>query len=203
MIHTLPTLEYPYNALEPFIDAETMEIHHSKHHQAYVDNLNKALVGSGLEEASLEEIFENIHTASPAIRNNAGGHYNHSLFWNFIKPQGGGNPKGKLAEAINEYFGSFEAFQQKFAETALGRFGSGWVWLIVDKDNKLVISTTPYQDNPLMCDADVVGLSVLGLDVWEHAYYLNYQNKRADYVKAFWSIVNWEFAEQRFEKTQS
>lgn len=203
MIHTLATLQYPYNALEPFIDAETMEIHHSKHHQAYIDNLNKAILGGNFENASLEEIFENIQTASPAIRNNAGGHYNHSLFWNFIKPQGGGNPKGKLADAINEQFGSLEEFQQKFAETALGRFGSGWVWLVVNKDNKLVISATPYQDNPLMADAEVKGLPVLGLDVWEHAYYLNYQNKRADYVKAFWSIVNWDFAEQLFEKAQS
>lgn len=203
MIHTLPTLQYPYNALEPFIDAETMEIHHSKHHQAYIDNLNKAISGSDFEDTSLEEIFENIQKASPAVRNNAGGHYNHSLFWNFIKLQGGGNPKGKLADAINEQFGSLEEFQQKFAETALGRFGSGWVWLVVNKDNKLVISATPYQDNPLMADADVKGAPVLGLDVWEHAYYLNYQNKRADYVKAFWNIVNWEFAEQLFEKIQS
>lgn len=203
MTHTLPTLQYSYNALEPFIDAETMEIHHSKHHQAYIDNLNKAILGSDFENTSSEEIFENIQKASPAVRNNAGGHYNHSLFWNFIKPQGGGNPKGKLADAINEQFGSLEEFQQKFAETALGRFGSGWVWLVVNKDNKLVISATPYQDNPLMADADVKGAPVLGLDVWEHAYYLNYQNKRADYVKAFWNIVNWEFAEQLFEKTQS
>ena len=194
MSHQLPNLPYSYDALEPHFDARTMEIHYSRHHQAYVDNLNKALPGTGFENSSIEEILKSVSTLPVAIRNNGGGHYNHSFFWNLLTPQGGGTPTGELAQAITSTFGSFDAFKQKFTEAATTRFGSGWAWLIVDSSGKLAITSTPNQDNPLMDVADVKGTPVLGLDVWEHAYYLKYQNKRPDYIAAFCNVVNWEAA---------
>ncbi len=190
MAFELPTLTYAHNALEPHIDASTMEIHHTKHHQAYVTNLNNALAGSEAEKLSIEEICKNISKYPVAVRNNGGGHYNHSLFWTLMAPNAGGQPTGDLSTAINASFGSFDEFKKLFATAGTTRFGSGWAWLIV-KDGKLVISSTPNQDNPLMDVAEVKGAPVLGLDVWEHAYYLNYQNRRPDYIAAFWNVVNW------------
>ena len=201
--YTLPKLPYTYNALEPHIDKLTMEIHYSKHHQAYVTNLNKAietLDKSIIDKAkSLNSIFENIALFPEAIRNNGGGHYNHSLFWNLMKPNGGGEPKGKLGEAINATFGSFDAFKKQFADAAAKRFGSGWAWLVIS-NGKLTITSTPNQDNPLMNLPTIVakGKPVLALDVWEHAYYLKNQNRRADYIASFWNVVNWEAAEALF-----
>lgn len=187
----LPPLPYAPDALEPFIDTQTMQIHHGKHHKAYVDNLNKALSNSGSTGASLEELMRNVSQHSTAIRNNGGGHFNHSLFWKLMSPKGGGEPTGKIAEAINGTFGSFSNFKDKFASAAMGRFGSGWTWLVI-QDGKLTIGSTPNQDNPLMDLSDLKGQPLLALDVWEHAYYLKYQNKRAEYVNAFWNIVNWK-----------
>lgn len=190
----LPALPYANNALEPHFDALTMEIHHDRHHAAYVTNLNSALTTEkSLDGKSIEELMAMISKCSPAIRNNGGGHYNHSLFWKLLKPNGGGNPTGALGEAINATFGSFEKFKEEFAKAAISRFGSGWAWLVVS-NNKLVVSSTPNQDNPLMDIAEVKGQPVLALDVWEHAYYLKYQNKRADYIAAFWNVVNWDEA---------
>jgi Fe-Mn family superoxide dismutase len=197
MAFTLPALPYAYDALEPYIDTLTMQIHHDKHHQAYVDNLNKAITGTPNENKSLEELVAVAGTISPAVRNNGGGHWNHSFFWESLAPHAGGAPSGKLADAINTAFGSFDAFKEKFAAAGMTRFGSGWAWLLV-KDGKLEISSTPNQDNPLMDVAEVKGKPILGVDVWEHAYYLKYQNKRADYLAAFWSVVNWAKAEERF-----
>ncbi len=190
MAFELPKLTYAYNALEPHIDARTMEIHHSKHHQAYVTNLNNAIAGTDAEKLSIEEICKNISKYPVAVRNNGGGHYNHSLFWTLMAPNAGGTPSGDLATAIDTAFGSFEEFKKLFAAAGTTRFGSGWAWLIV-KDGKLVISSTPNQDNPLMDVAEVKGTPVLGIDVWEHAYYLNYQNRRPDYITAFWNVINW------------
>lgn len=189
---TLPPLPYAYDALEPHIDKMTMEIHHTKHHQAYVTNLNKALSETTLHANSLEEILSKVSGLSPAIRNNGGGHWNHSFFWKLMKPNGGGAPAGKVAEAINQAFGSFADFQKQFNEAAMKRFGSGWAWLLVNGDGKLQIASTPNQDNPLMDVSDTKGKPVLGIDVWEHAYYLKYQNKRADYVGAWWNLINWD-----------
>jgi Fe-Mn family superoxide dismutase len=203
MAHELPALPYAPNALEPHIDAKTMEIHHGKHHAAYVTNLNKALESApDLAGKSVEELCKGIASVPEAIRgpvrNNGGGHWNHSFFWKLMKPNAEGKPVGKLAEAITKDLGSFEAFQEKFAAAAAGRFGSGWVWLCV-KDGKLAICSTANQDNPLMGEtAGCGGTPVLGLDVWEHAYYLNYQNRRPDYVKAWWNVVNWAQAEANF-----
>ena len=203
MAHELPALPYAPTALEPHIDAKTMEIHHGKHHAAYVTNLNKALESApDLAGKSVEELCKGIATVPEAIRgpvrNNGGGHWNHSFFWKLMKPDAEGKPIGTLAEAITRDFGSFEAFQEKFAAAAAGRFGSGWAWLCV-KDGKLAICSTANQDNPLMGEtAGCGGTPVLGLDVWEHAYYLNYQNRRPDYVKAWWSVVNWAQAEANF-----
>ncbi len=191
MAFTLPNLPYAFEALEPHIDALTMQIHHDKHHQAYVDNLNKAIAGTPNEGKSLEELVKAAGTISPAVRNNGGGHWNHSFFWEILAPNAGGTPDGKLGEAINSTFGSFDAFKEKLATSGVGRFGSGWAWLIV-KDGKLEISSTPNQDNPLMDVAEVKGTPILGVDVWEHAYYLKYQNKRADYLKAIWNVINWK-----------
>ena len=191
MAFELPKLTYANNALEPHIDGRTMEIHHTKHHQAYVTNLNNALAGSDAEKLSIEEICKNISKYPVAVRNNGGGHYNHSLFWTLMAPNAGGQPKGDLALAIDTAFGSFDEFKKLFAAAGTTRFGSGWAWLLV-KDGKLVISSTPNQDNPLMDVAEVKGVPVLGLDVWEHAYYLNYQNRRPDYIAAFWNVVNWD-----------
>jgi Fe-Mn family superoxide dismutase len=198
MAFELPQLPYDFSALEPHIDAKTMEIHHGKHHNAYVTNLNKAIEGSELEGKSLDELMQNISSASAAVRNNGGGHYNHSLFWTVIGPNGGGEPSGELAEAINSKFGSFAAFKDEFNNAAATRFGSGWAWLSVDGSGQLQVSSTPNQDNPVMDIAEVKGTPILGLDVWEHAYYLNYQNRRPDYIGAFWNVVNWEEVSKRY-----
>jgi Fe-Mn family superoxide dismutase len=197
MAFTLPALPYAYDALEPYIDTTTMQIHHDKHHQAYVDNLNKAIAGTPNENKTLEELVAVAGTISPAVRNNGGGHWNHTFFWESMAPKAGGTPSGKLGDAITATFGSFDAFKEKFAAAGIARFGSGWAWLIV-KDGKLEISSTPNQDNPLMDVAEVKGTPIIGVDVWEHAYYLKYQNKRADYLAAFWSVANWEKAAERF-----
>jgi superoxide dismutase, Fe-Mn family len=199
MAFELPTLAYAYNALEPHIDARTMEIHHSKHHQAYVTNLNNATAGTDAENLSIEAICSNISNYAPAVRNNGGGHFNHDLFWKVIGPNGGGTPTGELAAAIDAAFGNFDTFKQQFAAAATTRFGSGWAWLIVGTDKKLAICSTPNQDNPLMDVADVKGTPILGLDVWEHAYYLNYQNRRPDYITAFWNVVNWNEVARRLQ----
>jgi Fe-Mn family superoxide dismutase len=198
MAFTLPALPYAFDALEPHIDTLTMQIHHGKHHQAYVDNLNKAVAGTPNEGKTIEELVAVAGTLSAAIRNNGGGHWNHSFFWQSMAPSAGGTPSGALADAITAAFGSFDAFKEKFAAAGLGRFGSGWAWLIV-KDGKLEISSTPNQDNPLMDVAEVKGKPVLGVDVWEHAYYLKYQNKRADYLTAFYNVVNWKKAAEHFD----
>jgi Fe-Mn family superoxide dismutase len=198
MAFTLPALPYAFNALEPHIDARTMEIHHGRHHNAYVTNLNNAIAGTDAEKLSLEEINKNISKYPAAVRNNGGGHYNHSLFWTILGPNAGGAPTGKLGDAIKSTFGSFDDFKTKFAAAATGRFGSGWAWLVKDSAGKLVISSTPNQDNPLMDVAEVKGAPVIGLDVWEHAYYLNYQNRRPDYITAWWNVVNWNEAGKRF-----
>jgi len=195
----LPQLPYSYDALEPYIDKMTMEIHHSKHHNAYVTNLNKAVDGTELEGKSLEEMFGTISKLPAAVRNNGGGHFNHSLFWQIMKKDGGGAPTGKLAEAVNSAFGSFEKFKELFSNAAATRFGSGWAWLVV-ADGKLVVSSTPNQDNPLMDVADVKGTPILALDVWEHAYYLKYQNKRPDYIQNWWNVINWDEVASRFDK---
>ena len=174
-----------------------MQIHHGKHHQAYVDNLNKAIAGTENENKSLDELVGSAGSISPAVRNNGGGHWNHTFFWNSIAPNAGGAPSGKLADAINEAFGSFDTFKEKFAAAGMTRFGSGWAWLIIKKDGKLDVSSTPNQDNPLMDVAETKGVPLLGCDVWEHAYYLKYQNKRADYLAAFWNVVNWDKVAER------
>lgn len=200
MKHQLPVFPYAYDALEPYIDAKTMEVHHSKHHQAYVDNLNKALAGTAFENTPLKDILASISTQHLAVRNNGGGHYNHSFFWNLLQPGGAKEPTGTLAKAIDESFGSLEAFKKQFADAAISRFGSGWAWLILTDNKKLEITSTANQDNPLMDIAALKGTPVLGLDVWEHAYYLHYQNKRADYIGAFWNVVNWDVAEKNFQQ---
>ena len=188
---TLPALPYSYDALEPAIDKLTMQIHHDKHHAAYVANLNKAVAEANIENPTLQSLCLNASKYSDAIRNNSGGHYNHSLFWTIMKPGGGGAPSGSLGDAINSSFGSFEEFKKKMGDAGVKRFGSGWAWLIV-KNGKLEITSTPNQDNPLMDLSPVKGTPILALDVWEHAYYLKYQNKRADYIAAWWSLINWD-----------
>jgi len=198
MPHTLPALPYAHNALEPHIDAQTMEIHHGKHHQAYVDNLNKAIEGTDAADLSLEELMKHISKYPAAVRNNGGGHFNHSLFWTVLGPEGQAAPQGKLADAINEAFGGLDALKEKINTAGTTRFGSGWAWLIV-KDGKLEVTSTPNQDNPLMDVAEVKGTPIFGIDVWEHAYYLKYQNKRPDYLKAVWSVVNWSEVSKRYE----
>lgn len=198
MAFELPKLPYAFNALEPHIDAKTMEIHHGKHHQAYVTNLNNAIAGTDAEKMSVEEICKQISKYPAAVRNNGGGHYNHSLFWTLLTPNAKSTPSGALADAINGTFGNFDEFKTKFAAAATGRFGSGWAWLTKNASGKLEISSTPNQDNPLMDTAEVKGTPVLGLDVWEHAYYLHYQNRRPDYITAFWNVVNWDEASKRF-----
>ncbi len=198
MAFELPALPYETNALEPHIDAKTMEIHHGKHHNAYVTNLNNAVKGTDLESKSIEEIMKNVSSASAAVRNNGGGHYNHSLFWTVLSPDGGGEPSGELADAIKSKFGSFDAFKEEFGKAAATRFGSGWAWLCVSDAGELQVCSTPNQDNPLMDVAETKGTPILGLDVWEHAYYLNYQNRRPDYISAFWSVVNWDEVSKRY-----
>ena len=200
MAFTLPALPYAHDALEPHIDTLTMQIHHGKHHQAYVDNLNKAIAGTPHENKSLEDLIENAGSISPAVRNNGGGHWNHTFFWNSLASNAGGSPTGRLAESINEAFESFDEFKTKFAQAGVGRFGSGWIWLIVKKDGKLDISSTPNQDNPLMDIAETKGVPLLGIDVWEHAYYLKYQNKRPDYLTAIWNVISWDKVAERFGK---
>src|SRR4051794_26266802 len=199
MAFTLPALPYAPDALEPSIDSQTMQIHHGKHHQAYVDNLNKAIAGTPNENKSIEEIVAVAGSISPAVRNNGGGHWNHSFFWQILAPNAGGAPTGKIGEAITSTFGSFDAFKEKFNAAGTTRFGSGWAWLIV-KDGKLEVTSTPNQDNPLMDVAEVKGTPILGVDVWEHAYYLKYQNKRPDYLAAFWNVVNWNKVNELYEK---
>ncbi|WP_300604610.1 superoxide dismutase [Niabella sp.] len=198
MIHQLPLLPYAHDALEPHIDTATMQIHHGKHHQAYVDNLNKAIAGTEHEQKTLEELVAVAGSISPAVRNNAGGHWNHRFFWESLSPNGGGAPSGALATAVDQYFGSFEKFKEQFQAAAVSRFGSGWAWLVLASDGRLTITSTPNQDNPLMDVSEVKGKPIIGVDVWEHAYYLRYQNRRAEYLNAYWQIVNWEAAEALF-----
>jgi len=197
MAHSLHALPYAFDALEPHIDAQTMQIHHDKHHQAYVDNLNKALAGTGDEDKTLEELMANISAYPMAVRNNGGGHYNHTLFWSILG-NNGSKPTGDLATAINETFGSLDALIEKMNTAGTTRFGSGWAWLLV-ADGKLHVSSTPNQDNPLMDVAEVRGTPILGIDVWEHAYYLKYQNKRPDYLKAIWNVINWDEVAKRYK----
>lgn len=199
MAFSLPALPYAYEALEPHFDTTTMQIHHGKHHQAYVDNLNKALADTEHAGKSLEDLMANISSLPPAIRNNGGGHYNHSLFWMILMPSGKGAPSGALADAIEKELGGFEKFKTDFANAGMTRFGSGWAWLCVKEDKTLCVCSTPNQDNPLMDIADCKGTPILGMDVWEHAYYLHYQNRRADYISAFWNVVNWDEVQKRYE----
>ena len=200
MAFELAPLPYPSNALEPHIDQQTMEIHHGKHHNAYVTNLNNAIKGTELEGKSIEELVATISKHPVAVRNNGGGHWNHTFFWSILSPDGGGEPTGKLAEAITKKFGSFDAFKEEFAKAATTRFGSGWAWLVVTSDGELAVTSTPNQDNPLMDIADQKGTPILGLDVWEHAYYLKYQNKRPDYITAWWNLVDWKGADARYQQ---
>ena len=200
MAFTLPALPYATDALEPHIDKMTMEIHHGKHHQAYVTNLNKALEGKPEADHSLDDIIKNISKFPPAVRNNGGGHYNHSLFWTLLSPSGGGEPTGALAAAITSTFGSFADFKTKVNDAGATRFGSGWAWLVVTADKKLVVCSTPNQDNPLMDIAEVKGTPILGIDVWEHAYYLKYQNLRPAYLAAIWNVINWNHVAELYSK---
>ncbi|MBV2246713.1 MAG: superoxide dismutase [Lentimicrobium sp.] len=197
-----PELPYAYDALEPHIDKQTMELHYTKHHKGYFDKFTAAIQGTELESKSLEEIFSNISKAPAAVRNNGGGYYNHSLFWKVLSPNGGGDPTGPIAEAINTQFNSFAEFQKKFNEAAANRFGSGWAWLCVKKDNSLSICSSPNQDNPLMDVHDCQGQPILGLDVWEHAYYLKYQNRRPEYISAFWKLVNWDQVNENYKNAR-
>ena len=199
MAFTQEKLSYDYNALEPYIDARTMEIHYSKHHAAYTANLNKAVEGTALEGKSIESIFAGISAHPAAVRNNGGGFYNHNIFWSVMGPNAGGEPTGKLMEAIKGAFGSFADFKTKFSTAAATRFGSGWAWLVQQADGSLVVSSTPNQDNPLMDVAEVKGTPLLTIDVWEHAYYLHYQNRRPDYIEAFWNVINWNNVASRLK----
>jgi len=198
MAFELEKLPYAFDALEPHIDARTMEIHHGKHHAAYTTNLNAAIAGTALEGKSIEDILKNLDMNNMAVRNNGGGFYNHNLFWKVMSPNGGGNPTGPVADAINSAFGSYDAFKEQFSKAAATRFGSGWAWLCVN-GGKLEICSTPNQDNPLMPNSGCSGIPILGLDVWEHAYYLNYQNRRPDYVGAFYNVINWDEVNRRFK----
>ena len=205
MAFELPELPYPYDALEPYIDRTTMEIHHTRHHGGYVNKLNAAIKGTEWEGKTIEEILANVSRLPASIRNNGGGHWNHSLFWQVMSPKGGGEPTGKVREAIERDFGSFENFREVFTQAALGRFGSGWAWLIVKEGGKLHVCSTPNQDNPLMdvVDEECRGTPILGLDVWEHAYYLKYQWRRNEYVEAWWNVVNWDEVNRRYEELTS
>jgi Fe-Mn family superoxide dismutase len=202
MAFTLDPLPYASNALEPHIDQTTMEIHHGKHHNTYVTNLNNAVNGTAMEGHSLEDLLKDISQYPMAVRNNGGGHYNHTFFWKLLSPNGGGSPKGELATAIDKKFGSFDAFKEEFVKAATTRFGSGWAWLIVGRNGELEVTSTPNQDSPLMDVAEKKGKPVLGLDVWEHAYYLKYQNKRPDYIAAWWNVVNWDEAEKNYQQAK-
>lgn len=198
MAFTLPELPYAHSALEPHIDTRTMEIHHGKHHAAYTNNLNNAIAGTPMEGKSIEELLKNLDMNNMAVRNNGGGFYNHNLFWTILAPNGGGAPTGELADAINAAFGSLEAFKEKFAAAGATRFGSGWAWLCVHTGGKVEVCSTPNQDVPLMPGIGCGGTPILGLDVWEHAYYLHYQNRRPDYISAFWNLVNWAEVSRRY-----
>lgn len=200
VVHVFEPLPYAYNALEKSIDAQTMEIHYDRHHRAYYNNFLKAIEGTDLEYLTMTELFSKASTLPIAVRNNGGGYFNHEFFWNCMSPDGGGLPKGAIAEAINRDFGSFDSFKAVFEKAATTRFGSGWAWLSVDANGKLVVSSTANQDNPLMDFTEQKGMPLLALDVWEHAYYLRYQNKRASYITAFWDVVNWKEVNNRFEK---
>lgn len=203
MAFTLPELPYAKDALEPHIDALTMEIHHDRHHKAYVDKLNSAIEGSDLADKSLEDLMKNISSYPAAVRNNGGGHWNHSFFWSVMAPGKGGTPSGELLDAINAKFGSFEKFKEEFSSAGANRFGSGWAWLIVDGNGNLAVCSTPNQDNPLMDVADIKGTPILGVDVWEHAYYLKYQNKRPDYISAFFNVIDWDAVSKRYNDAKS
>jgi len=198
MSFQLPTLKYDYKALEPYIDSLTMEIHHTKHHGAYTNNLNMAIEGTTLSGLPIEEILKETSKHSPAVRNNGGGYYNHNLFWELMSPNGGGEPSGELLKHIQKTFGSFGEFKEKFSTAATTRFGSGWAWLILD-NGELKVFSTPNQDNPLMDVSEIKGFPLLGLDVWEHAYYLKYQNRRPEYIQNFWNVIDWKTVEKRFE----
>ena len=200
MAFVLDPLPYPSDALEPNIDKQTMEIHHDKHHNAYVTNLNNAIAGTEMENKSIEDLLASVSQAPIAVRNNGGGHYNHTLFWNTLSGSGGGEPTGTLAEAITQKFGSYDAFKEEFTKAATTRFGSGWAWLIVTPEGELAVTSTPNQDNPMMDVAEVKGFPVIGLDVWEHAYYLKYQNKRPDYIAAYFNVADWNAAEKRYQQ---
>jgi Fe-Mn family superoxide dismutase len=200
MAFELPPLPYAFDALEPHIDARTMEIHHGRHHGGYVNNLNNAIAGTEAESLSLEEILNAVSKFPVAVRNNGGGHYNHTLFWTVMSPNGGGVPGGSLAGAIDTAFGSFDSFREEFSKAAATRFGSGWAWLCLDSDKNLFVTSTPNQDNPVMDIADKPGLPILGIDVWEHAYYLHYQNRRPDYISAFWNVINWDEVARRYSE---
>ena len=202
MSFQLPKLPYAYDALEPHIDALTMEIHHSKHHNGYTTNLNNAIAGTDLESKDILDILENMDMDNAAVRNNGGGFYNHDLFWKVMSPNGGGTPSGALAAAIDDAYGSFDAFKDAFSKAAATRFGSGWAWLCVHKGGKVEVCSSANQDNPLMPGIGCGGVPVLGLDVWEHAYYLNYQNRRPDYIKAFFNVINWEEVSRRYEESK-
>ncbi len=202
MSFQLPKLAYSYDALEPYIDARTMEIHHTKHHNGYTTNLNNAIAGTDLEGKSIESILDGLDMSNNAVRNNGGGFYNHDLFWKIMSPNGGGEPSGSLADAINSAFGSFNEFKEAFSKAAATRFGSGWAWLCVHNGGTVEICSTPNQDNPLMPDTGCGGTPILGLDVWEHAYYLNYQNRRPDYIGAFFNVINWSEVSNRFEASK-
>lgn len=199
MAFSLPELPYAHDALEPHIDTTTMQIHHGKHHAGYTNKLNAAIEGTDLADASIENILANISQHSTGVRNNGGGFYNHSLFWSVMSPNGGGEPSGALADAINAAFGSFQGFKDAFSKAAATRFGSGWAWLIQKADGSVAVTSTPNQDNPLMDVADDQGTPLLGLDVWEHAYYLNYQNRRPDYISAFFNVIDWNKVSDLFE----
>jgi len=199
MAFTLPTLPYSNDALEPHIDTKTMEIHHGKHHNAYTTNLNASVEGSDLEDKSIEDILKNLNMNNAALRNNGGGYYNHCLFWKTMSPNGGGLPSGKLLDVINSSFGSFDSFKNAFSKAAATRFGSGWAWLCVHSGGKVEVCSSPNQDNPLMPGIGCGGYPILGLDVWEHAYYLNYQNRRPDYINAFFNVINWENVSKSYD----
>ena len=198
MAFDLPKLPYAFDALEPNIDARTMEIHHDKHHAGYTSKLNAAIEGTDMEGKKIEDILDNLDMSKTAVRNNGGGFYNHSLFWKVMSPDGGGKPSGDIAKAIDDAFGSFDGFKEKFSSAAGSRFGSGWAWLCVHNGGKVEICSTPNQDNPLMPDTGCGGHPILGLDVWEHAYYLNYQNKRPEYIDAFFNVINWDEVATRY-----
>lgn len=203
MSYTLPALPYAYDALEPHFDTATMTIHHQRHHQAYVDNLNKAIEGTAAESKSLEELFSEMSKYAPAVRNNGGGHYNHTLYWEILSPSPKLAPEGKLADAINAAFQNLDNLKAQVKQAGLTQFGSGWAWLYVKEDGSVAVSSTPNQDNPLMDVAQAKGLPILGVDVWEHAYYLKYQNKRADYLDAFWAVLDWSVVEKKYAEALS